>query len=61
MKTILEILAVFLIGTLAGYAFCFHSYKPQVLLENIKHLSANSDMLKNGYTKQFSKHFVEGP
>jgi len=37
MKTLIEVLAVFLIGTLAGYALCFHSYKPQVLLGNIKH------------------------
>ena len=60
MKTLIEVLAVFLIGTFAGYALCFHSYKPQVLIENIKHLNASNDMLKNGYTRQFSKHFVEG-
>jgi len=60
LKTLLEILAVILLGILAGYALCFHSYKPEVLMENIKHLSASSDMLKDGYTKQFSKHFLEG-
>ena len=61
MKTLIEILAILLIGTALGYVICFHSYKPQVLIENIKHLNASNDMLKNGYTKQFSKHFVEGP
>ena len=61
MKTLIEIFAILLIGAALGYALCFHSYKPQVLIENIKHLSASNDMLKDGYTKQFSKHFVEGP
>jgi len=59
MKTLLEIFVILLIGTALGYAWAYHSYKPLELQAQIERLKASNKMLCDGYTKQFSKHFVE--